>query len=171
MKSRDLALVAILLAIGAVLNAFMPNLGVITPDTVVTFSALAILLIVPKPGAGLGIGIVAGVLAMFFSKSSIAWFNIPAHAIGALLATLVAALPTDLKIGAVPFKPALGSAAYGAIGGGIFITGMLVAQNLPLPGIPDRRMDPGLAIYAVQRHHLHDPLSSGKSPSGTEQLA
>ncbi len=131
MKSRDLALVAILLAIGAVLNAFMPNLGVITPDTVVTFSALAILLIVPKPGAGLGIGIVAGVLAMFFSKSSIAWFNIPAHAIGALLATLVAALPTDLKIGAVPFKPALGSAAYGAIGGGIFITGMLVAQIFP----------------------------------------
>jgi hypothetical protein len=131
MKSRDLALVAILLAIGAVLNAFMPNLGVITPDTVVTFSALAILLIVPKPSAGLGIGVVAGVLAMFFSKSSIAWFNILAHAVGALLATLVASMPTDLKIGSVPFKPALGSAAYGAIGGGIFITAMLVAKIFP----------------------------------------
>jgi hypothetical protein len=131
MKSRDLALTAILLAIGAVLYAFTPNLGIITPDTVVTFSALAILLVAPKLGAGFGIGVVAGVLGMFFSKSSIAWFNIPTHAIGALVTALVAALPADLKIKTVPFKPALGAAAYGVVSGGIFITGMLVAKIFP----------------------------------------
>ncbi len=38
MKSRDLALVAILLAIGTVIYAFTPNLGVMTPDTVASFA-------------------------------------------------------------------------------------------------------------------------------------
>ena len=59
MKSRDLALVAILLAVGTVIYAFTPNLGVMTPDTVASFAVLAILLVRPKLSAGLGIGIVA----------------------------------------------------------------------------------------------------------------
>jgi len=131
MKSRDLALVAILLAIGAVLYAFTPNIGVITPDTVVTFAALAILLVKPKPLTGLGIGIVAGVLGMFFSKSSIAWFNIPAHAIGAWATALVAINLGELKTGAVPWKPAIGALAYSVVSGGLFITAMLIAGIFP----------------------------------------
>jgi len=131
MKSRDLALTAILLAIGAVLYAFTPNIGIITPDTVVTFAALAILLITPRPLTGLGIGIVAGVLGMFFSKSSIAWFNIPAHAIGAWATALVALNVGGLMTGAISWKPALGALAYGVVSGGLFITGMLVAGIFP----------------------------------------
>ncbi len=131
MKSRDIILVAILLAIGAVLYAFTPNIGIITPDTVVTFAALAILLVRPKLLSGFGIGIVAGVLGMFFSKSSIAWFNIPAHAIGALATALVAVGVGELKTGAVSWKPALGALAYGVVSGGLFITAMLVAGIFP----------------------------------------
>lgn len=131
MKTRDLALVAILLAIGAVLYAFTPNIGVITPDTVVTFAALAILLVRPKVWSGFGIGVVAGVLGMFFSKSSIAWFNIPAHAIGALVTALVAIGVGELKTGALPWKPALGALAYGVVSGGLFISAMLIAGIFP----------------------------------------
>jgi hypothetical protein len=131
MKSRDLALVAIMLAIGAVLYAFTPNIGIITPDTVVTFAALAIMLITPPHLTGLGIGIVAGVLGMFFSKSSIAWFNIPAHAIGAWVTALVALRIGELKTGAVTWKPGVGALAYGVVSGGLFITGMLVAGIFP----------------------------------------
>lgn len=131
MKSRDLALTAILLAIGAVLYAFTPNIGIITPDTVVTFAALAILLIRPKPLSGLGIGVVAGLLAMFFSKSSIAWFNVPAHAVGAWATALVAAGVGELKTGPLAWKPAVGALAYGVVSGGLFITAMLVAGIFP----------------------------------------
>jgi len=131
MKSRDLALIAIMLAIGAVLYAFIPNLGIITPDMVVTFAALAILLVLPKPAAGFGIGIVAGLLAMFFSKSSIAWFNIPAHAIGALVTAIVALKVGELKTGKISWKPALGALAYGVVSGGLFITALLAAGIFP----------------------------------------
>lgn len=131
MKSRDLALVAILLAIGAVLYFFTPNIGVITPDTVVTFAALAILLVRPRPLTGLGIGLVAGLLGMFFSKSSIAWFNVPCHMAGALAATLVALYLGEWMTGPVAWKPAMGALAYGVVSGGLFITGMLVAGIFP----------------------------------------
>ena len=131
MKSRDLALVAIMLAIGAVLYAFTPNIGIITPDTVVTFAALAILLVLPKPATGFGIGVVAGLLAMFFSKSSIAWFNIPAHAFGALATAFVALKVGELKTGKIAWKPALGALAYGVVSGGLFITAMLIAGIFP----------------------------------------
>jgi hypothetical protein len=131
MKSRDLALVAILLAIGAVLYMFTPNIGVITPDTVVTFAALAILLVRPKLLPGLGIGIVAGVLGMFFSKSSIAWFNVPAHAFGALATAVVALNVGELMTGPVAWKPAVGALAYGVVSGGLFITALLIAGVFP----------------------------------------
>ena len=56
MKSRDLALVAILLAIGAVIYAFTPSIGgIFTIDTVASFAVLGILLVRPKPAGGVGI--------------------------------------------------------------------------------------------------------------------
>jgi hypothetical protein len=131
MKSRDLALTAILLAIGAILYMFIPNVGVATPDMVVTFATLAILLVRPKLLEGLGIGIVAGLLGMFFSKSSIAWFNIPAHAIGALATTVVALKVGELMTGPVAWKPAVGGLVYGVVSGGLFITALLVAGVFP----------------------------------------
>jgi hypothetical protein len=131
MKSRDSTLVALLLVIGAVLYMFTPNIGVITPDTVVTFAALAILLVRPKLLPGLGIGIVAGVLEMFFSKSSIAWFNIPASAMGALATAGVVLGVGELMTGPVAWKPALGALTYGVVSGGLFITAMLVLGIFP----------------------------------------
>jgi hypothetical protein len=131
MKSRDSTLVALLLVTGAVLYMFTPNIGVVTPDTVVTFAALAILLVRPKLLPGLAVGVVAGLLGTAFSKSSIAWFNIPAHAIGAL-ATAVAAISVgELMTGPIAWKPAVGALAYGVVSGGLFITAMLILGIFP----------------------------------------
>lgn len=131
MKSRDLALVAILLAIGTVLYAFVPNFGAVTPDLIVAFVVLAILLVRPKPLEGLGIGIVSGLLSMFFSKSSIAWFNIPAHAAGGFVVALAAYRMGELKTGKFSWKPVVGTFIHVLVSGGIFITGLLVAGIFP----------------------------------------
>jgi hypothetical protein len=131
MKSRDSTLVALLLVTGAVLYMFTPNIGVVTPDTVVTFAALAILLVRPKLLPGLAVGVVAGLLGMAFSKSSIAWFNIPAHAIGALATAVAAVSVGELMTGPVAWKPAVGALAYGVVSGGLFITAMLVLGIFP----------------------------------------
>ncbi|TEU15039.1 MAG: hypothetical protein E3J21_14305 [Anaerolineales bacterium] len=131
MKSRDSTLVVLLLAIGAVLYMFTPSIGLITPDTVVTFAALAVLLVRPKSLPGLAIGVVAGLLGMAFSKSSIAWFNIPAHAIGALVTAVVAVRLGELMTGPVAWKPAVGALAYGVVSGGLFITAMLILGIFP----------------------------------------
>ncbi len=131
MKSRDSILVVLLLAVGAVLYMFTPNIGVVTPDTVVTFAALAILLVRPKLLPGLVIGVVAGLLGMAFSKSSIAWFNIPGHVGGALATAVVAVKMGELMTGPVAWKPAMGALAYGVVSGGLFITAMLVLGMFP----------------------------------------
>ena len=131
MKSRDLALVAILLAIGTVIYAFTPNFGVMTPDTVSTFAVISILLVRPKLSAGLGIGIVAGFIGMFFSKSPIAWFNVIVHAAGALNATFWTSKLPDMKVGPVYLKSLLITIAYKIVGGGLFITAMLAFGLIP----------------------------------------
>jgi hypothetical protein len=131
MKSRDSSLVALLLVTGAVLYMFTPNIGVVTPDTVVTFAALAILLVRPKLLPGLAVGVVAGLLGMAFSKSSIAWFNIPAHAIGALATAVAAVSVGELMTGPIAWKPAVGALAYGTVSGGLFITAMLILGIFP----------------------------------------
>jgi hypothetical protein len=131
MKSRDSILVVLLLAVGAVAYMFTPSIGLITPDTVVTFAALAILLVRPKMLPGLVIGVVAGLLGMAFSKSSIAWFNIPAHAGGALAAAAVAVKLGELMTGPVAWKPGVGAMAYGMVSGGLFITAMLILGMFP----------------------------------------
>ena len=131
MKSRDLALVAILLAIGTVIYAFTPNLGVMTPDTVASFAVLAILLVRPKLSAGLGIGIVAGLIGMFFSKSPIAWFNVVVHAAGALNATFWTSKLPEMKVGPIYWKALIVTICYKIVGGGLFITAMLAFGLIP----------------------------------------
>ena len=131
MKSRDLALIAILLAIGTVLYAFVPNIGTVTPDLIVAFVVLAILLVRPKPLEGLGIGIVSGLLSMFFSKSSIAWFNIPAHAAGGFFTALLTYRTGEWMSGPFSWRPVYGTVIHTLISGGLFVTGLLVAGIFP----------------------------------------
>ncbi len=133
MKSRDLALVAILLAIGAVIYAFTPSIGgIFTIDTVASFAVLGILLVRPKLSAGVGIGVVAGLIGMFFSKSSIAWFNVVVHICGAFVATWVTLHTGELTIGKIPWKPAVVVTSYKIVAAGLFITTSMLLGFTPL---------------------------------------
>jgi hypothetical protein len=61
MKSKDIAIVGILLAVGAILRYFLVMLHTpLTPNMIIAFYCLAIILIRPKVYEALGIGIVAG---------------------------------------------------------------------------------------------------------------
>jgi hypothetical protein len=123
MKAKELALTAIFIAIGAGLYSFTPQIGNVTPDTVICFTSLAILLVKPRPMESLGIGLVAGLIGMFFSKSAVPWLNIPCHMIGALCAAIVARyIQSDLLSWKISWKAALAVGAYSLISGAIFIT-------------------------------------------------
>jgi energy-coupling factor transport system ATP-binding protein len=85
MKSRDIAIVGILLAIGAILRYFLAMLHTpLTPNMIIAFYCLAIILIHPKIHEALGIGIVAGVLSMLISSSMFPPGNLVSEPLGAL---------------------------------------------------------------------------------------
>jgi hypothetical protein len=85
MKSKDIAIVGILLAIGAILRYFLAMLHTpLTPNMIIAFYCLAIILIRPKIYEALGIGIVAGVLSMMISSSMFPPANLVSEPLGAL---------------------------------------------------------------------------------------
>ena len=86
MKSKDIAIVGILLAIGAILRYFLAMLHTpLTPNMIIAFYCLAIILIQPKIYEALGIGIVAGLLSMLISSSMFPPANLISEPIGALV--------------------------------------------------------------------------------------
>jgi len=100
MKSKDIAIVGILLAIGAILRYFLAMLHTpLTPNMIIAFYCLAIILIRPKILEALGIGLVAGVLSMLISSSMFPPANIISEPIGALVCfVLYAALRERTKL-------------------------------------------------------------------------
>jgi energy-coupling factor transport system ATP-binding protein len=85
MKSKDIAIVGILLAIGAILRYFLAMLHTpLTPNMIIAFYCLAIILIHPKIYEALGIGIVAGILSMLISSSMFPPANLVSEPLGAL---------------------------------------------------------------------------------------
>ena len=86
MKSKDIAIVGILLAVGAILRYFLAMLHTpLTPNMIIAFYCLAIILIRPKILEALGIGIVAGLLSMLISSSMFPPANLISEPIGALV--------------------------------------------------------------------------------------
>ncbi|NYT04994.1 MAG: hypothetical protein GKC04_01275 [Methanomicrobiales archaeon] len=88
MKSRDIAIVGILLAIGAILR-FVANMfpGAIVGNPVIALYCLAIILIRPPLKEAAGIGLVAGVLSMLISHSLFPPANLISEPVGALVCT------------------------------------------------------------------------------------
>jgi hypothetical protein len=93
MKSKDIAIVGILLAIGAILRYFLAMLHTpLTPNMIIAFYCLAIILIAPKVYEALGIGLVAGILSMLISGSIFPPANLISEPLGALVCFGVYAL-------------------------------------------------------------------------------
>ena len=86
MKSRDIGIVVILLAVGGILRYFLAMLHTpLTPNMVIAFYCLAIILVRPKVYEALGIGIVAGILSMLISSSIFPPANLISEPVGALV--------------------------------------------------------------------------------------
>ncbi|MDD3976687.1 MAG: hypothetical protein PHI15_00860 [Methanomicrobium sp.] len=85
MKSKDIAIVGICLAVGAILR-FAANMfpGAIVGNPVIALYCLAIILIRPKFKEAVGIGLVAAVVSMLISHSIFPPANLISEPLGAL---------------------------------------------------------------------------------------
>jgi energy-coupling factor transport system ATP-binding protein len=93
MKSKDIAIVGILLAVGVILRFFLALLDLpMTPNVIIAFYCLSIILIRPKIYEALGIGIVGAALSFLVSSSIFRPANFISEPIGALVCFAVYAV-------------------------------------------------------------------------------
>jgi len=102
MKSRDISIVGICLALGAILR-FVANMfpGMIVGNPVIALYCLAIILIKPTIKEAIGIGLVAGLVSMLISHSIFPPANLISESIGAVVC-LVLYLAIEKKIVLAP---------------------------------------------------------------------
>jgi hypothetical protein len=115
-QAVDVAVVAVLLAVGAVLRMFVPPFAGITPNFIIGMYCLAILLLRPNFAGIIGIGLVSAAVCMFTTKSVIPFLNFVSEPIGAVATGLLALpmLETDFLKVIRPFVITyLGTAASG----------------------------------------------------------
>ena len=86
MKSRDIAIVGILLAIGAILR-YLSNIvpGAIVANPIIALYCLAIILIMPRLKDVISIGIVAGIISALISHSILPPANLISEPLGAVV--------------------------------------------------------------------------------------
>ncbi|AFD00376.1 hypothetical protein Mtc_1627 [Methanocella conradii HZ254] len=114
MKSKDIVIVGILLGIGAIVRyVSLIAPGPITSNLVIAFYSLAIILVAPKAGEALGIGIVAGIVCALISHSLFPPANLISEPVGALVA--LASLTLINKLTGI--KETVKAAADGGAGG------------------------------------------------------
>lgn len=131
-RSKQLAVVAVLIAIGAVLRMFSPPIAGITPNFVIAMYCLSILLVRPNLGGALGIGLVGGAVAMIFSKSPIPYLNLITEPAGAIACALIVRYLPEMSLGNYSFKPSLACAIGTLVSGLLYITlNFKFALNLP----------------------------------------
>lgn len=131
-RTKQVAVVAVLIAIGAVLRAFSPPIAGITPNFVIAMYCLSILLVRPNIGGALGIGLVGGAVAMMFSKSPIPYLNLITEPCGALACAIIVRYLPDMSLGSYSFKPTLATTIGTLASGMLYITlNFKFALNLP----------------------------------------
>lgn len=129
MKSRDIALVGILLAAGAIaryISLFIP--GSIVANLTIAFYCLAIILVVPKYKEALGIGLVAGIICAVFSHSVFPLGNLISEPIGAVVCLFVYKLVRN-KAGVL--SPVIATAIATPASGFSFVIIMFLATIAP----------------------------------------
>ena len=124
MKSRDIAVVGILLAAGAIVR-YMSLLipGPIVSNLVIAFYSLAIILVAPTLREALGIGVVAGVICALISHSIFPPANLISEPLGAIACLGVYRM---LK-GRVPLAPAVTTLLATITSGSVFVFTALIA--------------------------------------------
>src|SRR6266702_5904468 len=96
LKAVDVAVIAVLLAVGAVLRMFTPPFFGITPNLIIGMYCLAILLLRPsKVGSIIGIAFVAAAVCQLTTKSLIPYLNFISEPVGAITVWLLAMIRMD----------------------------------------------------------------------------
>ncbi|HBF40049.1 MAG TPA: hypothetical protein DDW50_22435 [Firmicutes bacterium] len=138
LKAVDVAVVAVLLAVGAVLRMFCPPLVAgITPNFVIGMYCLAILLLRPKLSGAIGIGLVAGAVCQLTTKSAIPFLSFVSEPLGALAVYLLAFI--NIEVGVVKYIRVfvisfLGTTVSGSVFVGIMIQ-VLTASGKNTPAL------------------------------------
>ena len=84
MNAKDLAVIAVLLATGTILQyLFSPLMLLLIPDVITAFFCLGIVLLRPKFSGALAIGFAGGFLSMLIPGSIFLWANLIAGPAGA----------------------------------------------------------------------------------------
>ena len=97
---RDLILVAVLLAAGAVLKLTVSSFlsfGGMKPNFIIAMYCLAIILVRPKLAQAIVIGLIAGLICQIPMLAATPYVNVPSEVLGALACGLLIRIP--LKIG------------------------------------------------------------------------
>ncbi|MCE5297750.1 MAG: hypothetical protein MUE45_06775 [Methanoregulaceae archaeon] len=90
MDSRDIFIVAVLLSAGTLLRFILVMVGeTVTPNILVAFYSIAIMLILPSFGEAMGIGFISGVISALISRSLINPAFLLSEPLGAAICLLV----------------------------------------------------------------------------------
>ena len=119
---RDLILIAVLLAAGAVLkltvSSFFSFAGM-KPNFIIAMYCLAIILVRPKLGQSLVIGLLAGLICQIPMLNATPWVNIPSEMLGALACGLLIHVPMRIA-GKVDLNPLVTTFLSTAVSGYTF---------------------------------------------------
>lgn len=120
LQIRDLILVAVLLAAGAVLKFFVGsliNIGGMKPNFIIAMYCMAIALINANVAAAAVIGILAGAICQFFPGTP--YLNFASEFAGAIVMSLLIKIPLP-KLGKIDFKPAVATLFSTFVSGGLY---------------------------------------------------
>jgi energy-coupling factor transport system ATP-binding protein len=131
LRTVDLAIVAMLIAVGAVLRVASPPLGTITPNWMISLYVLAIMLVRPNLQQAIGIGLVAGAVCVPTSKAPIPWVTLVSEPVGALVAAMLLGAFARISDKRFPFKAIVIAAMTTVISGTVFVavTKLLIPQK------------------------------------------
>ncbi len=103
---RDLILIAVLLAAGAVLKLTVSSFlsfGGMKPNFMIAMYCLAIILVRPKVGQAAVIGLLTGLISQIPMLNATPWVNIVSETLGATVCGLLILIP--LKVGKLDLNP------------------------------------------------------------------
>lgn len=127
LQIRDLILVAVLLAAGAVLKFFVGsliNIGGMKPNFIIAMYCMAIALINANVASAAVIGIIAGAICQFFPGTP--YLNFASEIAGAVVMSLLIKVPLP-KLGKFDFKPAVATLFSTFVSGGLYTVLLIFA--------------------------------------------
>lgn len=131
-KSRWVAVTALLLAVGTILHLITPSFGGVTPNWTIAMYCIAINLTRPTISQAAGIGLVAGAINIPTSKSAFPYGNLASELVGAVTCALIVHTMASFTIGKFNLRPALTALLSTITSGLTFITILKFVMALPL---------------------------------------